>query len=323
MRAAHPKAVLLPPAPQGRAPKGCSWDRREQTPFAGQPHEAKLDLLKRELADRGATYVVDVVDEESVKTAVNAAVTTFGTLYVAVNCAGVADAAKTIPNKGEPFSIAIWNEVIGINLTGTFNIIPFAALAMTKNAPEGDDGERGVIVNTASGAAWQGQMGQAAYSASKAGVMGLTLPVARDLAQHGIRIVSIAPGLFETPMVAGMPPNVSQSIIDRMVQALGCQRAEFALRHVEPTAVLWRVVPFEALAQPSRFGGGESRVQRRWPVRREIVLHQHDLDGTRRMRVGQILEHMGVVDGGPAVCDLDTAPALQRREHHPHETRRS
>jgi len=178
--------------------------------------EAKLNLLKRDLGDRCETYVVDVVDEDNVKTAIDTVVSTFGAVHVAANCAGVADAAKTV-SKGEPFPIAVWNKVIGINLTGTFNVIRFAALAMTKNSPEGEDGERGVIINTASGAAWQGQLGQAAYSASKAGVMGLTLPVARDLAQHGIRVVSIAPGLFETPMVAGMPPNVSQSIVDRMI----------------------------------------------------------------------------------------------------------
>ena len=114
------------------------------------------------------------------KSGIEAAVKAFGAIHIAVNCAGVADAAKTV-SKGEPFPIATWSKVIGINLTGTFNIIRFAALAMMNNEPEGRSGERGVIINTASGAAWQGQVGQAAYSASKAGVMGLTLPVARDL----------------------------------------------------------------------------------------------------------------------------------------------
>ncbi|MFA7506265.1 MAG: SDR family NAD(P)-dependent oxidoreductase [Burkholderiaceae bacterium] len=167
-------------------------------------------------ANRLVAMSADVTDEEQVQAAVDAALRTFGALHVAVNCAGVADAAKTLNSKGEPFPLATWDKVIAINLTGTFNVIRLAAVAMARNEPNAD-GERGVVVNTASGAAWQGQMGQAAYSASKAGVIGLTLPMARDLAEHGIRVVSIAPGLFDTGMVAGMPEKVSRSIIDRMV----------------------------------------------------------------------------------------------------------
>lgn len=167
-------------------------------------------------AGRLVTMTVDVTDAAQVQAGVDAALEKFGALHVAVNCAGVADAAKTLNSKGEPFPLATWDKVIAINLTGTFNVIRLAAVAMARNAPN-DDGERGVVVNTASGAAWQGQMGQAAYSASKAGVIGLTLPMARDLAEHGIRVVSIAPGLFDTGMVAGMPEKVSRSIIDRMV----------------------------------------------------------------------------------------------------------
>lgn len=189
----------------------------------------RLAQLKSALGDQALAVSVDVADEESVAKAVAQTVDSFGALHVAVNCAGVADAAKTV-SKGEPFPLATWNKVIGINLTGTFNVIRFAAQAMAENEPEGEDGERGVIVNTSSGAAWQGQIGQAAYSASKAGVMGLTLPVARDLAPLGIRVVSIAPGLFQTSMVAGMPDNISRSIIDRMIlypNRMG-QPAEFA-----------------------------------------------------------------------------------------------
>jgi NAD(P)-dependent dehydrogenase (short-subunit alcohol dehydrogenase family) len=178
--------------------------------------EAKLGRLRDALGERAIIQTVDVADEASVKAGVNAALNAFGAVHVAVNCAGVADSAKTV-SKGEPFPMATWNKVIAINLTGTFNIIRFAALAMMKNEPEGESAERGVIVNTASGAAWQGQIGQAAYSASKAGVMGLTLPVARDLAPYGIRVMSIAPGLFATSMVEGLPPKVSQSIIERMI----------------------------------------------------------------------------------------------------------
>ncbi|WP_137388850.1 SDR family NAD(P)-dependent oxidoreductase [Rhodoligotrophos defluvii] len=177
----------------------------------------RLDALKDELGSAAHTAVVDVADDGSVKAGIDGALNAFGAIHLAVNCAGVADAAKTV-SRGEPFPLATWSKVIGINLTGTFNVIRWAALAMTHNEPDGGEkGERGVIINTASGAAWQGQIGQAAYSASKAGVMGLTLPVARDLAQHRIRVVSIAPGLFDTAMVAGMPDTVSQSIIDRMI----------------------------------------------------------------------------------------------------------
>ncbi|HEX2885484.1 SDR family NAD(P)-dependent oxidoreductase [Vineibacter terrae] len=176
----------------------------------------RLAALRDALGEQAMTAVVDVADEASVKTGIDQAVAAFGAVHVAVNCAGVADSAKTV-SKGEPFPLATWNKVIAVNLTGTFNVIRFAAVAMMRNAPDGDTGERGVIINTSSGAAWQGQVGQAAYAASKAGVMGLTLPVARDLAEHGIRVVSIAPGLFDTAMVAGLPPKVSQSIVDRMI----------------------------------------------------------------------------------------------------------
>ena len=178
--------------------------------------EVKLAKLRESLGDRVITRAVDVADEASVKAGIDAVLNAFGAVHVAVNCAGVADSAKTV-SKGEPFPLAIWNRVLAVNLTGTFNVIRFAALAMIANEPESEGEERGVIVNTASGAAWQGQVGQAAYSASKAGVMGLTLPVARDLAAYGIRVVSIAPGLFATSMVEGLPPKVSQSIVDRMI----------------------------------------------------------------------------------------------------------
>ncbi len=176
----------------------------------------RLAALREALGEQVMTAVVDVADEASVKAGIDQAVAAFGAVHVAVNCAGVADSAKTV-SKGEPFPLATWNKVIAVNLTGTFNVIRFVAVAMMRNTPDGETGERGVIINTSSGAAWQGQVGQAAYAASKAGVMGLTLPVARDLAEHGIRVVSIAPGLFDTAMVAGLPPKVSQSIVDRMI----------------------------------------------------------------------------------------------------------
>jgi NAD(P)-dependent dehydrogenase (short-subunit alcohol dehydrogenase family) len=158
----------------------------------------------------------DVSDEASVRDAVDKIVAEAGVLHVAVNCAGILKAAKTLSKTGV-FPLETWNDVIAVNLTGTFNVVRYAALAMSRNEPDSATGERGVIVNVASGAAWQGQVGQAAYSASKAGVIGLTLPVARDLAEYAIRVVAIAPGLFDTAMAAGMSDKTSEAIIERMV----------------------------------------------------------------------------------------------------------
>ncbi len=201
------------------------------------------DRLMREMAPLGDSVralKTDVADDASVKAAVEFAVNTFGALHVAVNCAGILGPCKTL-SKGELFPLDLWNRVIGVNLTGTFNVIRHAALAMSQNDANAD-GERGVIVNTSSGAAWQGQMGQAAYSASKAAVMGLTLPVARDLAQHGVRVVALAPGLFETGMSAGMPTKVAQNIIEKVIlfpNRMG-QAPEFSalVRHVVENAYL-------------------------------------------------------------------------------------
>jgi len=151
-----------------------------------------------------------------VRGAVDLAVSHFGALHIAVNCVGVVDAVRTT-SKGKSFPANTWNKVISVNLTGTYNVIKYAALAMERNEPDAQVGERGVIVNTSSGAAWQGQVGQAAYSASKAGIIGLTLPVARGLAQAGIRVVSIAPEMFDTAMAAGLPANVLSGIIDKMI----------------------------------------------------------------------------------------------------------
>lgn len=198
------------------------------------------DKLAEALGPNAKAFAVDVADDASVKAAVDATVEAYGAVHVAVNCAGILGPSKTI-SRGQLFPLDLWNRVLAINLTGTFNVIRHAALAMTRNEPN-DKGERGVIVNTASGAAWQGQIGQAAYSASKAGVIGMTLPVARDLAEHGIRVVSIAPGLFETGMSAGMSPKVAEGLIDKMLlfpRRMG-EPSEFAglVRHVVENAYL-------------------------------------------------------------------------------------
>jgi NAD(P)-dependent dehydrogenase (short-subunit alcohol dehydrogenase family) len=155
----------------------------------------------------------DVTDEESVQNAVNAALEA-GNLYGVVNCAGVATAEKVLGKEG-PHPLNSFTKVVQVNLIGTFNVIRLAAAAMKDNEPTGS-GERGVIVNTASVAAFEGQIGQVAYSASKGGVVSMTLPVARELAIHGIRVVAIAPGIFDTPMMAGLPEEARESLGDQV-----------------------------------------------------------------------------------------------------------
>ncbi len=162
-----------------------------------------------------ARYIkTDVTSEADGKAAVEFAVKEFGALNVLVNCAGIAIGEKTIGKTG-PHALATFTRVITINLIGTFNMIRLAAETMAKGQPNAS-GERGVIVNTASVAAYDGQIGQAAYSASKGGVVGMTLPIARDLSRDGIRVMTIAPGIFETPMLLGMPKEI-QDALGKMV----------------------------------------------------------------------------------------------------------
>lgn len=158
----------------------------------------------------GAFFKVDVTDDAAVAQAVAAAEARHGIARVLVNCAGIAPAARTVGRDGAPHALDVFRKTIEINLIGTFNVLSKAAARMVAAEPLGE--ERGVIVNTASVAAFEGQVGQAAYAASKGGVAGLTLPVARDLAQHGIRVVSIAPGLFLTPMMQGFPEHVQEAL---------------------------------------------------------------------------------------------------------------
>ena len=152
----------------------------------------------------------DVTAEADATAVVQSALSVFGGVHVLVNCAGIAIAEKTIGKDG-PHRLASFARVIGVNLIGTFNMIRITADAMAKAGPNAA-GERGVIVNTASVAAFDGQIGQAAYSASKGGVVGMTLPIARDLARSGIRVCTIAPGIFETPMLMGLPKEAQDSL---------------------------------------------------------------------------------------------------------------
>jgi NAD(P)-dependent dehydrogenase (short-subunit alcohol dehydrogenase family) len=168
------------------------------------------EALATKLGKQVVFQPTDVTNEEQGKAAVERAVKEFGGLHGLINCAGIAVGEKTIGKEG-PHALASFTRVINVNLIGTFNMIRLAADAMAKLQPNAG-GERGVIVNTASVAAFDGQIGQAAYSASKGGIVGMTLPVARDLARSGIRVVTIAPGIFETPMLLGMPADIQESL---------------------------------------------------------------------------------------------------------------
>ena len=168
------------------------------------------EALAKSLGANAAFAPGDVTDSAQVQAAVQKCVDAFGTVHIAVNCAGVGAAMKTVSKQG-PMPLEIFSKVIEINLIGTFNVIRLAAARMAQNKP-GNDGERGVIINTASAAAFDGQIGQVAYSASKGGVVGMTLPIARDLASLGIRVVTIAPGTFDTPMLAMLPDSQRQAL---------------------------------------------------------------------------------------------------------------
>ena len=168
------------------------------------------EALAAKLGKQGCFVECDVSSEEHARSAVEAATRQFGGLNGLVNCAGIAIGEKTVGRDG-PHRLESFAKVININLIGTFNMIRLAADVMAKQAPNAE-GERGVIINTASVAAFDGQVGQAAYAASKSGVVGMTLPIARDLSRSGIRIVTIAPGIFETAMLKGMPAEVQDSL---------------------------------------------------------------------------------------------------------------
>lgn len=172
--------------------------------------EAVEDQAKR-LGSSAVAMRGDVVSLDDIQAAVDRAVA-MGGLHGVVHCAGIVSVAKLLDRDGNPAELEAFSRTISINLIGTFNVLRLAAAAMAKNAPEDDDGERGVIINTASIAAYDGQVGQAAYSASKAGVAGMTLPLTRELSRHGIRVMTIAPGIFETPMMQGIPDEAVASL---------------------------------------------------------------------------------------------------------------
>jgi NAD(P)-dependent dehydrogenase (short-subunit alcohol dehydrogenase family) len=173
-------------------------------------NRAAGEAIAAELGEAGRFAVTDVTSETGGQAAVALALSAFGHLHGLVNCAGVAPAEKIL-GRDATHRLESFARAVNINLVGTFNMIRLAAEAIAREEPDGD-GERGVIVNTASIAAFDGQIGQAAYAASKGGVVSMTLPIARELARYGIRVVTIAPGVFETPMMAGFPEEVQTAL---------------------------------------------------------------------------------------------------------------
>ncbi len=174
-------------------------------------NEAAGRAIASELGGGAIFESVNVADENSVAAALAKTMASFGAIHVCVNCAGIGSAHKTFGKDG-PFPLAAWNRTIGVNLTGTFNVARLCAEQMAKNQPLDSNGGRGVIINIASVAAFDGQIGQAAYSASKAGIVGMTLPMARDLSSIGVRVNTIAPGLIETPLLGSLPADVLDAL---------------------------------------------------------------------------------------------------------------
>jgi NAD(P)-dependent dehydrogenase (short-subunit alcohol dehydrogenase family) len=219
----------------------------------GDINREKSEGLVAELGDQRARFTpMNVTSEESVKEALSLVKTAFGELRGAINCAGIGFAERTVTKEGA-HSFSSFTRVIQVNLLGTFNVIRLAAEVMAGQSPEAN-GERGVIVNTASIAAFDGQIGQAAYSASKGGIVGMTLPIARDLARHAIRVVTVAPGIFDTPLLGSLPEPVRD--------ALGAQ------------------VPFPArLGQPAEYASLVKHIIENEMLNGEVIR----LDGALRM----------------------------------------
>lgn len=176
-------------------------------------NQAAGEALADEL-DAARFARMDVCNETEVSAALQLAVDTFGGLQGVINCAGIVIAAKVLSSRG-PHALDAFQKVLNVNLVGTFNVIRLATEVMSQQEPNAS-GERGVIINTASVAAYDGQIGQAAYAASKGGIVGMTLPIARELARYGIRVMTIAPGLFQTPMMAGLPARAQQSLAEQV-----------------------------------------------------------------------------------------------------------
>ena len=203
-------------------------------------NEELLRQAGAELGERAIWHAGDVTDEDSVAAAIAATRERFGAIHINVNSAGIGGAARTVGRDG-PMPLARFEHIVRVNLIGTFNVLRLCAAEMNGNEPDGDDGERGVIVNVASVAAFDGQTGQAGYAASKGGIVAMTLPIARDLAKRGIRVMTVAPGVFETPLLAGAPEELKQALVSiaQFPKRLG-QPGEFAaeVAHIVKCAYL-------------------------------------------------------------------------------------
>ena len=173
-------------------------------------NEAAVVAQAQQLGERALGVACDICDSEQVQQALDAGVQRFGALHGLINCAGIVGAQRILGRKG-PHDLADFSRVLNINVLGSFNMLRLTTQMMAENEPNAE-GERGVVINTASVAAYDGQLGQAAYAASKGAIVSLTLPAARELARHGIRVMTIAPGVFETPMMAGMTEEVRASL---------------------------------------------------------------------------------------------------------------
>eukprot|EP00470_Lotharella_oceanica_P000622 CAMPEP_0170172074 /NCGR_PEP_ID=MMETSP0040_2-20121228/5304_1 /TAXON_ID=641309 /ORGANISM="Lotharella oceanica, Strain CCMP622" /LENGTH=255 /DNA_ID=CAMNT_0010412537 /DNA_START=29 /DNA_END=796 /DNA_ORIENTATION=+ len=180
--------------------KAAIWDMNEEKGLA----------LEKKLGASVKFFKVDVTSDESIEAAISGTKKALGDIRGLINCAGIGAPSKVLSRKGKPHKMNIFGFVIKVNLLGTFNVLRLVTREMAKNQPE--DGERGIIINTASVAAYEGQIGQASYSASKGGVVAMTLPIARELSYHGIRCNTIAPGLFATPMLAALPEKAKASL---------------------------------------------------------------------------------------------------------------
>lgn len=221
----------------GRATTAALVDAGARVVIADLP-DSEGDSVVAGFGHRSRFKATDVTVPADVQAAIDTAVRDFGGLHIAVNCAGVATPGRVVGREG-PLSLEQFAHVVNVNLIGTFNVMRLAAAAIGAREPVGE--ERGVIVNTASIAAYEGQVGQVAYAASKAGVAGLTLPAARDLAERLIRVVTIAPGTFDTPMLAGLDPAVRTSLAKAIPHPKRLGRpTEFAMlvRHIVENPVL-------------------------------------------------------------------------------------
>ncbi|NVK24410.1 MAG: 3-hydroxyacyl-CoA dehydrogenase [Gammaproteobacteria bacterium] len=177
--------------------------------------EAAIQTVK-ELGENNAIFIkVDVTSDTSVESAFKEVIAKYGQIDICVNCAGIAPAAKVLDRENNAMPLDKFSSVIGVNLIGSFNVARVAAQYMSSNAPD-ENNERGVIINTASIAGYEGQMGQSAYAASKGGIIAMSLPMARDLAKTGIRVNAIAPGIMGTPLLLGMPEHVQESLVENI-----------------------------------------------------------------------------------------------------------